>query len=625
MNTVFNVLPIYPDESLACYLLRLATSESVPGIAGLIGHLKIGTNNTALNKNVELLATFTMQPVSALRDAMVCATPAHRSLREKFARLVSNPFCPHCLRENGYFKRGWRHGLVTACAKHRCELVDTCPSCNQAIDHARSNAFFCNCGQELAAIKPRMAQPSAIWVSAHISGDSHEEPGWPTLGNKADADWSTFDQLIFMFGNHRCQDAERGNQPRKVGKFRSVEQSAAFLKDACACLADFPRAFHEDVKHRLETGDKTKAGLASRLGPWFRAFRAMTEGAYPELRAAFAQCVAENFDGHDSKNPWIYELAPAHHLSITEAAKTLGVKAERLRAMLSNMPGASDLKANTFNTVTQEQCAAFRQYLGMALNQLEVLKRTGLNESVLKQFTRVGLLPRRSRPDWDLNAHRPYDMADVQAVESFLLGLIDSDKTATQTIALNDINRRIGTNKAAIDEVFEHIAQGTLRPINEGAVSHLGQLRFDREALAHIIGNSQAVTLMTAEHLARITGWKSESIRHWVKAGLLAGEPTETRGRLVYWIGMRAVHDFMRRYKVVSELARQLETSPKALSEKLHKLGVPIIGTQAVSPGVTRGGLVELRQILVRGLYQPQMSLLADEPPVHQFEELALS
>ncbi len=50
MNTVFNMHPIYPDESLACYLLRLATAESVSGIAGLIGHLKFGTNNTALNR-----------------------------------------------------------------------------------------------------------------------------------------------------------------------------------------------------------------------------------------------------------------------------------------------------------------------------------------------------------------------------------------------------------------------------------------------------------------------------------------------------------------------------------------------------------------------------------------------
>jgi hypothetical protein len=479
MNTVFNILPIYPDESLACYLLRLATSESVCGIAGLIGHLKIGTNNAGLNKNIELLVSFTVQPADALRNAMVCPAPAHRSLREKFARLASNPFCPHCLRENGYFKRAWRHGLVTACARHSCELVDTCPSCSQTIDHGRPNAFFCHCGQELATIKPRMAPPSAIWASAHISGDSHEEPGWPTLGNVTDADWSTFDDLIFMFGNYSNQNAEPTYHPRK--------------------------------------------------------------------------------------------------------------------------------------------------YLGTALNQLEVLKRTGLNESVLKQLTRVGLLPKRARAVWDLNVRKPYDLADVQAVESFLFGLIESNTATTHTIALNEINRRIGTSRMAIDEVFEHIAQGTLRPINAGEASHLGQLLFDKDALTHLIGSSQAVTLMTAEHLARITGWKSESIRHWVKSGFLAGEPAEARGRVVYWVGMRAVHDFMGRYKVISELARQLETSPKSLTEKLHKMGIPILGAQAVAPGVTRGGLVELKQILVRGLYQPQMSLLADEPPVHQVEEPALA
>ncbi|MER1939891.1 hypothetical protein ABS755_04190 [Castellaniella sp. FW104-16D08] len=293
--------------------------------------------------------------------------------------------------------------------------------------------------------------------------------------------------------------------------------------------------------------------------------------------------------------------------------------------MLSNIPGASGLKANTFNTVTQEECASLRQYLGTALNQLEVLKRTELNESVLKQLTPVGLLPKRTRPDWDLNAHKPYDLADVQAVEPFLFGLIKPDADATQTIALNDINRRIGTSRMAIDEVFEHIAQGTLRPINAGEISHLGQLLFDKDALTQIIGNSQAVTLMTAEHLARIRGWKSESIRHWVKAGMLAAAPTETRGRVVYWIGMSAVHDFMGRYKVVSELARQLETSPKSLTEKLHKMGIPILGAQAVAPGVTRGSLVELKQILVRGLYQPQINLLDDDPPVHQFEESAVA
>lgn len=47
---------------------------------------------------------------------------------------------------------------------------------------------------------------------------------------------------------------------------------------------------------------------------------------------------------------------------------------------------------------------------------------------------------------------------------------------------------------------------------------------------------------------------------------------------------MRAVHDFMGRYKVVSELARQLETSPKFLTEKLHKMASRFLGHNLSPP-----------------------------------------
>lgn len=49
-------------------------------------------------------------------------------------------------------------------------------------------------------------------------------------------------------------------------------------------------------------------------------------------------------------------------------------------------------------------------------------------------------------------------------------GLIEPNKAATQTIVLNDINRRVATSRLAIDGIFEHIAQGTLRPTNYGLV-----------------------------------------------------------------------------------------------------------------------------------------------------------
>lgn len=610
MNTVFNVLPIQADESLACYLLRVATSESVSGVAGLVGHMGIGTSNASLNRNLERLAAFTGQSVADLAVAQVCMQPTQPVLREKFARISRHAFCPHCVRENGYFRSTWRHSLVTACSHHRCQLVDMCPACNGPIELTRANAFFCSCGQELAAIDAPAAESYALFFSGAIGDISHREHGWPDFGNMPGTDWRNFDELIFLFGSYN-NDTAGVTQPRRTGKLHSVAQADAFLKTACTSLQNFPTSFELEVRHRLEHGDRTKAGLANRLGHWFRAFRTLTEGSYPELRAAFARSVAENFDGHDSKNPWIYELAPARHLSLTEAAKRLGVKASRLRAMLVNMPGSAAVKANTFNTVTQAQCDVLNEHLDSALHLSQVLDITGLTESVLTQLIRVGLLPKRVREDWDLNVHKSFDVADVQTMRQLLFDSIQArNDDSLHTIGINTLNKRIATNRAVVDEVFEKIADGTLKAVNTSPPERLCDLVFDRDEVTHIIGHAEDLAMMTAEQLSRMTGWKSECVRHWIKTGLLCGEPGQLRGRPAYWVSMLAVHQFMQRYKVISELARQLETSPKALTERLRKLGIPIVGALPVVAGVTRGGLVTLQDILSTQLHQSQALLL---------------
>ncbi|MEZ2622815.1 hypothetical protein ACBP82_00330 [Paenalcaligenes hominis] len=439
-----------------------------------------------------------------------------------------------------------------------------------------------------------------------------QEQGWPDFGNTTTEQWRTFDELIFLFGSYNQPGSAEITQPRRTAKFSSVAEARDFLKAACASFVSFPQGFESEVKHRLEHGDKHKAGLANRLGAWFRAFRSLTEGAYPELRAAFAHSVASNFDGHDSKNAWIYELAPARYLSLTDAAARLGVKTSRLRMMLLHMPSAAQVKENTFNTVTQAQCAALRQHLDSALNFSQVIDITELTESVLRQLIRVGLLPKRERQMWDLNLYKPFDRTDVQAMQRMLFSYIEADdRTDLQTVSINDLNKRMATNKAVVDELFEQLAQGSLKAVNSTIPAKLGDLLFDREQVKLIVGNSHDVAMLTAEQLARMTGWKSESIRHWIKSGLLVGEEGQLRGRPVYWVSMRAVHLFMRDYKTVSELAGHLGTSPKAVSERLKALGVPILGTMQVAPGVVRGGLVALKDVLFSG-FSPKQALLFD-------------
>ncbi|MEE9594328.1 MAG: TniQ family protein [Candidatus Hydrothermarchaeales archaeon] len=47
--------------------------------------------------------------------------------------------CPRCLKEDSvpHYRRAWRIGLVTACLKHTCLLIDRCPECGEYIDPKR--------------------------------------------------------------------------------------------------------------------------------------------------------------------------------------------------------------------------------------------------------------------------------------------------------------------------------------------------------------------------------------------------------------------------------------------------------------------------------------------------------
>lgn len=64
--------------------------------------------------------------------------------------------CPECLKDDTvpYYRKIWRVGVITACTKHKCLLVDRCPECQSFIDPKRvgwkdSPTSCFNCGFDL--------------------------------------------------------------------------------------------------------------------------------------------------------------------------------------------------------------------------------------------------------------------------------------------------------------------------------------------------------------------------------------------------------------------------------------------------------------------------------------------
>lgn len=58
-----------------------------------------------------------------------------RNIRERSQRFGLQ-FCPWCLSEDkeSYFRRNWRLSFIVLCRKHKCLLLDRCPTCGDAIN-----------------------------------------------------------------------------------------------------------------------------------------------------------------------------------------------------------------------------------------------------------------------------------------------------------------------------------------------------------------------------------------------------------------------------------------------------------------------------------------------------------
>lgn len=95
-------------------------------------------------------------------------------------------------------------------------------------------------------------------------------------------------------------------------------------------------------------------------------------------------------------------------------------------------------------------------------------------------------------------------------------------------------------------------------------------------------------TLVSIPGLANVLGVKQEVAYHFVRAGLI---PSIARGRFGKGIDPAEIVRFQETYILVSDLARELDSSPKSLVEEIKRAKIPLVSGPSVDGG---------RQYLVR-------------------------
>lgn len=90
-------------------------------------------------------------------------------------------FCPHCVREEGYYKLLWQIKEVEACLNHKVYLMKECPECYKPITclFPWSSIGYCNCGYDITQTTTKPCTDFDLNIQHRIQAD------WSSLlGNK---------------------------------------------------------------------------------------------------------------------------------------------------------------------------------------------------------------------------------------------------------------------------------------------------------------------------------------------------------------------------------------------------------------------------------------------------------
>lgn len=178
-------LPLAQGESLPGYLLRLAEANGYSGIRDLLSALPepctrpVGAEIRSLRadkirlENLGRMAVgddkhclrFLSQAVG--KDAAIVQGNRidHDAWLEPAAQL-----CPLCLQEKTVIPEEWDLGCVTACERHRVQLLDACTVCGEPITWTRSSLTRCpSCGSDYRTQPAQTATDAAITVSGDFA------------------------------------------------------------------------------------------------------------------------------------------------------------------------------------------------------------------------------------------------------------------------------------------------------------------------------------------------------------------------------------------------------------------------------------------------------------------------
>jgi hypothetical protein len=596
------------DESPLGYYRRLGAANGLRNWKEMASLAKASPSRSGLLSRPEHIAASYGLPlpwttaVSQREEALKALRGLHRNQHDAV--------CPACLREDMYLRMGWEHAYVTACPKHETQLVERCPNCMAFLSITREHLHQCHCGQDIAELPAPAALSVHVWLSGLLMGHRGNAPSAqlhvPDLTDVSALDLSELVRTLCLYF-----DPTSAPPRRNAANPGSVNEAVEFLAPLRSLLSDWPASYEAHIAKRIASGRDDARTLKSLLGPWLKHLLPVTtDGALrafltPVLRVASAQ-----FDGVIGLEG-SQDIDDLRYLRLKTAASHAQMTVPTLRRAIAAQQ--IDFRVRRFGTkgkvyeVQREDLERLMQARSCWLSEAAACRVLGVTPKVLGNMATAGLVD--ADFDWvkDVCKGGPVRASSLTQLQETLFAHQAPAAAGGDVIAFADLtSRRLGDN-TAIQNLMRAIQSGEV--MAQGIAATVGALRYRLSEVRRFFGTPMLEAGLSVSQLAKLTGWKHESIDHWIEHGLLESLSIVLRGQPCRVVMPAQLLAFQRTYMPVADVAKAIGSRSSFMARRLEQIGV--IPGKATAAGTQRGMLVRVADVLALAMTTANLGKLA--------------
>jgi len=373
------------------------------------------------------------------------------------------------------------------------------------------------------------------------------------------------------------------------------------LKPLDTLFSEWPLGFEGHVSARLAAGPEEARTLNGRLGPWYGVIKraGLCQGLKPFLEVVM-RVAAREFDGVLGLDMAAEAAVQAtEHLRVEEAAKRIGAGREQLLAAVK--AGLVSHRTRRFGTrglvyeLPVAEVASVQTRRAEWVDAGRAAELAGVSGSVLSNMLEAGVVG--SDAQWRRDVFKG-GLVELKSLSMLLNAVNEGSRTVE--CGLSDLlmwreltSRRMG-DKKSIQSAMRAAVDGQLKAVRQG--QSLGEVAFLRVDVQRFFGTPLLEAGLSITQLAKATGWKWESISHWIDEGLLEADGLVLRGQPCRVVSPKQLLRFRQTYIPLADAAHAIGTTSTALADQLPSVAVQ--GAKTLPNGARRGGLVQVSELV---------------------------